>query len=65
MEKVYSHSGENKEPNARSFVERLRWMHAVAQELQSRGIDPTVEQVVTVDANLIDAGPEDPGGSDN
>ena len=65
VEKVYSHSGESKEPDARSFVDRLRWMHAVAQELQSRGLDPTAEQAVTGKALVIDAGPEDPGESDN
>ena len=64
VEKVYSHGGETKEPDARSFADRLRWLHTLAQELQARGIGPTVEQAVTGDAAVIDAGPEDPGESD-
>ena len=64
VEKVYTHSGENKEPDARSFVDRLKWMHAVAQELQSRGLDLTSEQAVTVDAVVIDAGPDQVQGQE-
>ena len=62
VEKVYSHSDENKEPDARSFADRLKWLNLVVQELQSRGIDPAA---VTSDAIVIDAGPDDPGESDN
>ena len=57
VEKVYGHSDENREPDARSFADRLRWLHTVAQELQARGIGPTAEQAVTVDAVVVDAGP--------
>ena len=63
VERVYSHSDENQEPGPRSFVDRLQWLHTVAQELRSRGIDPTVEQVVTSDAVVIDVGVFDDSGA--
>ena len=34
-------------------------------EMRRRGIEPGVEQPVTVDAGVIDAGPEDPGTPEN
>ena len=54
VEKVYSHSDENKEPDARSFADRLKWMQAVTAALNRR------ENVI--DAVVIDAGPEEDDG---
>ena len=66
VERVYGHIDESKEPDARSFVDRLKWMHAVVQELQSRGLVPTAKQAVTGDAVVIDAGlVENPGASES
>jgi len=58
VEKVYSHTDENKEPGARSFADRLKWLTEVGRVLQSRG------EAVTVDAVVIDAEPEDSAGSE-
>ncbi len=46
VEKVYGHSDEGIESDARSFADRLKWLTAVGRELQSRG------EAVTVDAPL-------------
>ena len=51
VEKVYGHSDEGIESDARSFADRLKWLTAVGRELQSRG------EAVTVDAVVIDAEP--------
>ena len=65
VEKVYSHSDENKEPGARSFAERLKWLQDLTAALNRRGEDSAVDRAGTVDAVVIDAGPEDPGASEN
>ena len=57
VEKVYSHSDENKDLNVRSFADRLKWLQAVTAELARRG---------ETDADVIDAEiVEDPGVSEN
>ena len=66
VEKVYGHSEERIEP-ARTFAERLKWMQDVTAALNRREnlIDSAVDRAVTVDAVVIDAGPEDPGTPEN
>ncbi len=59
VEKVYSHSDEGIESDARSFADRLKWLDRVVRELQTRG------EPVTVDGVVIDAEPEAPGASEN
>jgi len=65
VERVYGHVDEGSAPDARSFVDRLEWLTALSEELQSRGIAPAADQAVTVDAIVVDAGHETPRASEN
>lgn len=65
VERSYAGTDEAIDRDARSFADRLKWMYAITQELQSRGTDSAVDRAITVDGVVIDAEPEDSGTSEN
>ena len=57
VERSYAASETDITEDARSFAVRLKWLQTLADELKKR-------EAITVDAEVIDTEPEDPGASE-